>query len=210
MSGHHAHHAATSFVVMWTVMMVAMMLPSLAPTLWHYHRVVDRMGARRAGSQTLLMGVGYFTVWAAVGLTVFALGAVLDVAEVRLPALARAVPFAKGAVVLAAGALQLSAWKAHRLARCRAASAPGCREKGDAATAWRKGVSLGVQCSLSCAGLTATLLAIGVMDLRAMALVTAAITAERLTPHGAAVARATGSVILGVGLLLFARAAGVA
>jgi predicted metal-binding membrane protein len=51
------------------------------------------------------------------------------------------------------------------------------------------------------------LLVAGVMDLRAMAVVMAAITAERLAPAGARVARATGAVAVGAGLLLIVRAA---
>jgi len=41
-----------------------------------------------------------------------------------------------------------------------------------------------------------------------MALVTAAITAERLAPNAERVARAIGIVVVGVGLLLITRAAG--
>ena len=55
----------------------------------------------------------------------------------------------------------------------------------------------------------AVLLVLGVMDSRAMALVAAAITAERLTPAGEAVARALGAVAVGAGLLLIARAVGL-
>jgi predicted metal-binding membrane protein len=44
----------------------------------------------------------------------------------------------------------------------------------------RHGLCLGLHCSYCCAGLTAILLVIGVMDLRAMAVVTAAITVERV------------------------------
>jgi predicted metal-binding membrane protein len=55
----------------------------------------------------------------------------------------------------------------------------------------------------------AILLAVGVMDLVAMVLVTAIITAERLAPGGERVARALGVVIVGVGAVLIARAAGV-
>jgi hypothetical protein len=47
------------------------------------------------------------------------------------------------------------------------------------------------------------------MDLRAMALVAAAITLERLAPAGERVARAIGVVVVGSGLLLIARAAGL-
>ena len=64
-------------------------------------------------------------------------------------------------------------------------------------------------CSHCCAGLMAILLVIGVMDLRAMAVVAAAITVERLAPAGERVARAIGAVVVGAGLVLIARAAGL-
>jgi hypothetical protein len=47
------------------------------------------------------------------------------------------------------------------------------------------------------------------MDLRAMAVVTAAITVERLAPAGERFARGIGAVAVGAGLLLIARAAGL-
>src|SRR5271166_1096013 len=72
----------------------------------------------------------------------------------------------------------------------------------DAGTAWRHGLRLGLHCSYCCAGLMAILLVIGVMDLRAMAVVTAAITVERLAPAGERVARAIGAAVVGAGLFL--------
>ena len=53
----------------------------------------------------------------------------------------------------------------------------------------------------------AILLVLGVMDLRVMAVVSAAITAERLAPAGGRVARGIGAVVVGAGLYLIARAA---
>jgi hypothetical protein len=47
------------------------------------------------------------------------------------------------------------------------------------------------------------------MDLRAMAVVAAAITVGRLAPAGERVARATGVVGVAAGLVLIARAAGL-
>jgi predicted metal-binding membrane protein len=38
--------AAASFLGMWVVMMVAMMLPSLVPMLWRYRQAVGRAGRR--------------------------------------------------------------------------------------------------------------------------------------------------------------------
>jgi predicted metal-binding membrane protein len=201
--------AAASFLGMWVVMMVAMMLPSLVPMLWRYRQAVGETGAFRLGRLTAVAGAGYFAVWTAFGLAAFPLGVALAAIEMRRPALARAVPIAVGVVVLMAGSLQLTAWKARHLACCREAPGRGRALPADAGTAWRHGLRLGLHCSCCCAGLAAILLVIGVMDLRGMAVVTAAITVERLAPAGERVARAIGVVAVGAGLLLIARAAGL-
>ena len=200
--------AAASFLGMWLVMMVAMMLPSLVPTLWHYRRAVDGMETP-LGRLTVLVAVAYFLVWTGFGMAAYPLGVALATIEMQQPAVARAVPIATGIVLLIAGALQFTEWKARHLACCRKASAPGRAPRADAGSAWRHGLRLGMHCSYSCSGLTAILLVIGVMDLRAMAAVTAAITAERLAPAGERVARAIGAVIIGAGLFLIARASGL-
>src|SRR5213595_3522704 len=115
--------AAASFLGMWVVMMAAMMLPSLVPMLWRYRQAVGRTGEMRLGRLTALVGVGYFVVWTVFGMAAFPLGVALAAIEMQQPALARAVPIAVGVVVLMAGSLQLTAWKAHHLAYCR--EAPG-------------------------------------------------------------------------------------
>jgi predicted metal-binding membrane protein len=192
--------AIASFLVMWVVMMAAMMLPSLVPMLWRY----------RLGRLTVLAGLGYFCIWALFGLAVFPLGMVLAAAEMKQPVMARTAPVAVGVVVLIAGAVQLTSWKARRLACCRETPARGCTLPADFGTAWRQGLRFGLHCGLSCANLTAILLVIGIMDLHAMAVVTAAISAERLAPAGEHVAQAIGAVVIAAGLLLITRATGLA
>jgi predicted metal-binding membrane protein len=155
------------------------------------------------------VGAAYLLVWTMLGVAVFPLGVALAAAGMDRPALARAAPIAAGAVVLIAGAWQRTAWKAHHLAACRRAAGDDRPLRADAGTALHRGARLGLDCVRSCAGLTAILLAVGVMDLRAMALVGAAITAERLAPAGGQVARATGAVAVGAGLCLIARAVGL-
>jgi predicted metal-binding membrane protein len=54
------------------------------------------------------------------------------------------------------------------------------------------------------------LLATGVMNLGAMAVITAAITAERLLPHPERVARAAGAGVLAAAAFLIARDLGMA
>jgi predicted metal-binding membrane protein len=202
--------AAASFLGMWAVMMMAMMLPSLVPTLRRYRQAVGRTGETRLGLLTALLGVGYFFVWTMFGMAALLLGVALAAIQMQQPALARAVPTAVGVVLLMAGALQFTGWKAHHLAYCREAPGHGRTLPADASTSWRHGLRLGLHCTRCCAGLMAILLVIGVMDLRAMAVVAAAITVERLAPVGERVARATGAVVVGAGLFLIARAAGLA
>jgi predicted metal-binding membrane protein len=149
--------------------------------LWRYRQAVGRKGETRLGRLTAL--------------------------EMQKPALARAVPVAAGMVVLIAGTFQFTAWKARHLACCREAPGRGPAVPADPGTAWRHGLRLGLHCGQCCAGLIVILLIIGVMDLRAMALVGAAITVERLSRAGERVARAIGAVVVGAGFFLIARAA---
>jgi predicted metal-binding membrane protein len=199
--------AAASFLGMWVAMMVTMMLPSLAPVFWRYRQDLAMTDETRLARLTALvsLGLGYFFVWAMVGMAVFAVGVALAAIEVRLPRLARVVPLAVGGTVMCAGALQFTTWKAHQLACCRMAAMCGRSLPADG-LAWRHGLRLGLRCSGCCAGLTAALLVVGVMNVRAMAVVTVAISVERLAPAGDRVARAIGVIVLGAGLFLIARA----
>lgn len=197
--------AAAAFVGMWAAMMVAMMLPSIAPALWRYRVAAE--GTGRATWLTWVAAVAYFVVWAALGLAVFILGAALIALAMQWPTLARAMPALAGFVVLAAGALQFTAWKTRLLEGCRHSSVRAYTQ--NVGTAWRHGLRLGLHCIQCCAGATASLAAIGVMDLGVMAVATAAISAERLAQAGARIARATGAAGIGAGAWLAMRGAGL-
>lgn len=196
--------AGASFVEMWLVMMVAMMLPSLLPMLLGFRQAVSGV-AIRVNYLTAIMGAGYFLVWTLLGIVLFPLGVMLATIDMHHPALARAVPITTGAIIVIAGALQFTQWKAHHLACCREAT--GCHGlHAHSSGALRHGLELGLQCAYCCVGLTAILAAAGVMDLRLMIIVAGAITAERLAPNGQRVARAIGAVAMVAGVLLIARA----
>ena len=141
------------------------------------------------------------------GAAIFPVGAALAWIAMREPAVARAAPMAAGIVVLIAGVLQFSGWKARQLACWRSAleHRGGSRTGQGVAAACRDGVRLAIHCMRCSLGPTAVLLVTGVMDLRAMAIVGAAITVERLAPAGERAARVIGAVAIGVGLLLLAR-----
>ncbi len=202
--------AGASFLGMWMVMMVAMMWPSFVPALLRYRRSVTAAGharkdARLAGL-TVRVGIGYFTVWAVIGALVFPLGTAIATVAMRYAAVARLAPIATGGVILLAGALQFTACKKHHLACCLEAPRRGRAVPADPGLAWRHGLRLGLHCAYCCAGLTAVLLAIGVMDLRAMTLVAALISVERLAPAGGRVPRGIGAVLIAAGILLIAGA----
>jgi predicted metal-binding membrane protein len=202
--------AAASFIGMWTVMMVAMMMPSLVPILWRYRRNLAAAGVRRPGWLAALAGVAYLCVWSVSGLVVYPLGVLLAQGEMLSTPIARAVPLAVGVVVVLAGALQFTSWKVRQLACCRNSLPHQAGPSTDTVLSFRYGVSLARYCGLCCVGLMAILLAKDVMDLGVMAAVTLAITVERLAPGGRRVARALGIVIVAIGVVLIAQAAAAA
>src|SRR5690242_16521813 len=138
--------SAASFLGMWIVMMVVMMLPSAIPMLGRYRQAVVSTGGSRLGLLTVIVGAGYFFVWTVIGVAAFPLGIAMTAVQMEQPALARVAPIAIGVVVSIAGACQLTAWKARRLACCREAPACGRTLRGDAGTAWRHGLRLGGDC----------------------------------------------------------------
>jgi predicted metal-binding membrane protein len=198
--------AAASFMAMWILMMVAMMLPSLVPMLSRYRRALPVCDERRLATLTAVVGAGYFFAWAVFGAAVYPLGVVLAAAEMRSPALARSVPMATGLVLVLAGCLQQTAWKRRALTHCRevrcARSLPA-----DGRTAWSHGVDLGVHCGLCCSALMAAMLVTDTMNLRTMALIATAVTIERVAPEPELVARTTGMLLAATGELTNARAA---
>lgn len=200
--------AFAGFLGTWVAMTVAMMLPSLLPSLRRYRGAVLLGDGAHPCRSAVLAGLAYFLVWALLGMAVYPVGVLLAAIQMRLPMPARALPLVAGIVVLLAGALQFTAWKARHLACCRAWPGHGQPLRGGTAAALRYGLRLGLHCSRCCAGATAVLFALGWMDLRAMGVVAAAITVERLAPDDKAGMHAVGLAAVAAGAVLVARAAG--
>ncbi|RQH04436.1 DUF2182 domain-containing protein [Paraburkholderia dinghuensis] len=198
--------AAASFIAMWSAMMVAMMLPALS----RYLAAASGQAQARAGWFVLQVALGYFAVWVALGVALYPVGACLAALALCVSAFSRAVPVMAGVIVLLAGAFQLSSVKARFLACCRAAAPQSFARYAPMGLALRHGARLGWHCVGCCAGLTAMVLVIGVMDLRAMAFAAAAISGERYARNGARVARVVGGCLLAAGGVLLAKAGGLA
>jgi predicted metal-binding membrane protein len=188
--------------LMTTAMMVAMMLPSIAPVLWRYHRQLRAMRAESAGRRTALLAAGYASIWALVSVALFAMSA--ELSPMGMPSMGPSfAPLMVGVVVLCAGAIQCSPWKARQLVRCGDA----CVDvHSSGITAWWNGCRLGVDCCLSCAAPMAVLFVAGLMDARMMLTISTVVTAERVVPHGPRIARLTGAIALIAGIVICVRA----
>jgi predicted metal-binding membrane protein len=197
--------AAAGYLGTWTAMMVPMMLPSLIPMLSHYRRSVRGAGGMHLHGLMALVGVGYFAIWVIVGAGAHATGVAATAVEMRWGGVAQWLPTGTGVVLLLAGAVQLTSWKARQLVLCREGSSCGRMIVPTALGAWRHGIKLGVRCGLSCGSLMLALLAIGMMDLVAMVAVTLAVSAERLAPGPLRIARLSGVAILVLGALTIVR-----
>ena len=186
--------APAAAALIMVAMMAAMMLPSVAPTLWRYYRQLRAMRVPQAGQQTALFAVGYASVWVVIGLALFAFP------------FSRVASWAAAAVVLCAGALQCSRWKTKQLLRCDKVCVSARAIPGNIMAVWRDGCRLGIDCGLSCAAPVAVLCVAGLMDARMMVVITAAITAERVAPAGARIARLTGAIAIVIGVVLCVQA----
>ena len=183
--------AAAGFLAMWVAMMGAMMIPSLVPTLARDRPAVESPG---------FAGASYFAVWAVMGAGVYVVGTALVAAELRWPALGPATPIARGVVLVTAGWVQLTPWKARHLACCREGRS-GPRPGG-----WRRGINLGVDCVLCCVPFMTLLVVTGMMNLATIALTALAITEERVARQPALVVRLAGLLLIGAGAWEIVRA----
>src|SRR5262245_40112374 len=102
--------SATSFQLMWLAMMVTMMLPSALPMF---------LNTKRAPGSLSVMASGYFAVWLAAGVGIYALGVAFAAAAMRWEIFSRAVPVLSSAALIAAGAFQFTRWKMAGLRTCR-------------------------------------------------------------------------------------------
>src|SRR5215510_12520603 len=144
MAGQTWAASAASFQLMWLAMMVAMMLPSALPMF---------LNSKRGPVSLSVMATGYFAVWLAVGVGIYALGVAFAAAAMQREGFSRAVPVLSGASLIAAGAFQFTHWKTIGLLRCRSpfGCAAVCREPE---TDFRLGCKQGAACCFCCAAPT--------------------------------------------------------
>lgn len=189
------------FLPMWVVMMAAMMFPSVAPVATSWARSITRTasGAHRAVRIAGFLG-GYLVAWGGLGLVAFA---AFSGTEHLVDARPGAGRWLGAAVFALAGIYQLTPLKEACLRHCRSPFAQLARYAGYRGRArdLRVGLHHGLFCVGCCSGLMVVLVAVGVMNVAAMAALAAVIFLEKLWRHGPGLSRLVGAGFLAAAAL---------
>jgi predicted metal-binding membrane protein len=187
--------AFAAFVGVWTLMMAAMMLPSVAPTVSLYSRsVVSGRAMRLSG-----LVVGYLLVWAAAGIPAFGLAWLTNWLAMNRPNAAHVLAVSIFAVC---GIYQLTNLKDRCLAHCRSPFGLLLRYGSFRGRTrdLRVGIHHGAYCLGCCWALMVILIAVGVMNIAAMVVLAILILVEKTWARGPLTARLAGIAALGLAI----------
>lgn len=191
--------ALPAFLAMWTVMMAAMMLPSVAPVGALYVRAV-RHGSRGAAAALRVSGLisGYLIAWAAFGLVAYLAARLAGYLASHRP---EAAPAVGAAVFIVCGLYQITPLKERCLAHCR--SPLGVllhlgNYRGRLRDL-RAGLYHGAFCVGCCWALMIVMVMVGVMNLAWMVALALVILIEKVWRHGKAFGYG-----VGIALIVFA------
>jgi predicted metal-binding membrane protein len=184
-----------TFLAVWSLMMAAMMLPSVTP----FASLYTRTFTDNRGTRLLTLAVGYLLIWSLAALPAYGLAWLADRAVGGHPALSTALAVM---IFAACGIYQLTPLKDRCLARCRSplgfvfrfGSFRG-RSKD-----LRVGLYHGTFCLACCWGLMALLIAFGLMNLAAMIVLAGVVVVEKTGPWGRRLSQFLGIVALALAI----------
>ena len=189
------------FVGVWVVMMAAMMVPSVSPTVALYAQMTRQRGLLRP----LLFGTGYLFVWGLAGVLAYGVyewGRSLFGTDLRWNTGGR---WLAGVVLLVAALYEFTPLKDVCLQKCRT-------PVGFLLGAWRDGrrgaLTMGTRHAVWCVGccwaLMGALFALGVMSVTWMAFVAALITLEKMLPWRRVATWGTATVLVVLAVMVLA------
>ena len=190
---------------MWWLMMIAMMVPSAAPTLLLFH-ALKKLGseAQRALPQTYLFLIGYLCAWAFFSVAACLLQAQLEAKSLASPIMMQSTStYLSGALLVMAGIYQFTTLKNVCLDKCRSPAeflAENTR-KGEFG-ALIMGVHHGAFCLGCCWALMALLFVGGVMNLYWIIGIAIYVAIEKLLPQLSWLDKVLGVLLIGAGILL--------
>lgn len=187
-----------SAAVVWSIMMVAMMLPTALPAVM----VFDGLSRRRVphGQPAVSTGLfiaGYLAVWTGYSVLAAAGQVALSHAALLTPMLKSTSQALSVAILLAAGGFQFTALKAMCVTQCRTPFAFFLAEWRDGKTgALVLGLKHGSYCVGCCWALMAVMFVVGAMNLLWMAALTLLMLVEKVAPARWRISQVTGVVLL--------------
>jgi predicted metal-binding membrane protein len=196
--------------VMWAVMMLAMMLPSVAPvTLLIASLARQRAaGGGGVGAHTALFVCGYLTVWLAFAAVATTLQWALSEAGLLSKTMAFTNTLLAGSVLIAAGVYQWTPLKEACLRHCRSPLDFLLFHWRDGTFgAVASGMGHGMFCLGCCWMLMAPLFVGGIMNLAWIAGIALLVLVEKTLPWGKRVSLGTGAVLVAWGAVTLASAA---
>jgi predicted metal-binding membrane protein len=191
------------YVGVWVTMMAAMMLPSVAPMVLVFARIVRERSRRDQDVfvPTWVFVAGYLAVWTAYGLAAYGIYRGLRNVAPAFVAWNRDGPYVAGGALAFAGLYELTPLKNVCLRHCRGPlHFVMHRWKSGRLGAVRMGVEHGAYCVGCCWGLMVALFALGVMSVTWMVVVGLVILGEKVLPRGEWVARVVAVAAVGLGI----------
>jgi predicted metal-binding membrane protein len=204
---HHHGAGATSFGLLfvgaWTVMTMAMMLPTSVPLVATFHTIAGQRADRPL--LVALVIVGYLAVWALLGVLFYAGGAIIQ----NLAWWRDHAPWSSAAILLVAGGYQFTPLKYRCLDKCRSPLSfvlGYWRGEHDRRNAFRLGAHHGLFCVGCCWALMLLMFAVGVGNIAWMLVLGAVMAVEKNVSWGRRISAPVGLVLILGGVALFAAA----
>jgi predicted metal-binding membrane protein len=200
---------ATEFVLrlaMWAVMMVAMMVPTVAPSTLMYTAVARKAAAQHNPlAPTFVFVTGYIAMWTLFSLAATIAQEALEKAAVLSPTMVSRSAVFGAAVLVLAGIYQFTPLKNACLRNCRAPAHFLSRYwRSGHLGAFRMGLRLGAYCVGCCWILMGLLFVGGVMNLLWIAAIAIFVLLEKTIPFGDISGRFAGAAMIAAGALSLA------
>ena len=192
--------------VMWSVMMVAMMVPSAAPMILIFAKVGRNQGSGPSPlAPTVAFVGGYLLVWTAFSAVATLSQWGLHSAALLSPMMVSTSRVVGGGLLIAAGVFQWTPLKRACLVHCRSPLHFFMTEwRAGASGALQMGARHGAYCVGCCWVLMALLFVAGVMNLLWVAAITAFVLIEKMVRRGEVVGRVAGVALVAAGVAMVA------
>jgi len=197
--------------VMWAVMMIGMMTPSIAPLVLIYARVGRQAAAQQKPfAATAWLASGYLLAWISFSIVATVAQWAIEREGWLTSAMAGASNTFGGLTLIAAGLYQWTPLKDACLWQCQAPLQFIQRHggfRGDAVGSLVLGVRHGIYCVGCCWVLMALLFVGGVMNVLWIAAIMVFVLIEKVIPAGRLVSRVSGAGLLAAGMWMIVSAA---